>query len=180
MNLLEKDVKKILFSKEDIDKRCAEIADMINSEYEGKKPLLLCVLNGALPFFANVLTRINIPMEYDTIRVTSYSGTETTGEINIGNFNVDKIAGRDVIIVEDIVDTGRTMKALVDYFNNITTPKSVEILTLLDKPSRREVEVSVKYIGFEVANEFVIGYGLDYNQLYRNLPYIGVIKEEAI
>ena len=180
MGILENDVKKILFSKEDIDKRCEEIAKLIDKDYEGKKPLLICVLNGALPFFSNILTRITIPMEYDAIKVSSYDGTETTGKINIGNYNFNKIKNRDVLIVEDIVDTGHTMKALVEYFNSVTTPNSVEILTLLDKPSRREVEVKTKYVGFEVENEFVIGYGLDYNELYRNLPYVGVIKEEAI
>lgn len=180
MNLLEKDVKKILFSKEQIDARCEEIAQLIDKDYEDKKPLLICVLNGALPFFANVLTRITIPMEYSSIKVSSYDGTETTGNINIGNYNVEELNGRDVLIVEDIVDTGHTMKALLEHLNKVSSPKSVEILTLLDKPSRREVEVKTKYVGFEIANEFVIGYGLDYNELYRNLPYIGVIKEEAI
>lgn len=180
MKILEQDVKKILFSKEDIDKRCQEIAELIDKDYVGKRPLLLCVLNGALPFFSNVLTRITIPMEYDAIKVSSYDGTETTGKINIGNYNISKLIDRDVLIVEDIVDTGHTMKALVEFLNSNSKPKSVEILTLLDKPSRREVEVKTKYVGFEVANEFVIGYGLDYNELYRNLPYVGVIKEEAI
>lgn len=180
MKVLEQDVKKVLFSKDDIDKRCQEIAELIDKDYEGKRPLLLCVLNGALPFFSNVLTRITIPMEYDAIKVSSYDGTETTGKINIGNYNIAKLIDRDVLIVEDIVDTGHTMKALVEFLNRNSKPKSVEILTLLDKPSRREVEVKTKYIGFEVANEFVIGYGLDYNELYRNLPFVGVIKEEAI
>ena len=126
-----------------------------------------------------MIQNIRTDVEYQCVKVTSYAGTSTTGNVSLGSFDVSKFLGRHVVIVEDIVDTGFTIKKVIEYLNTLGV-ESVEVLTLLDKPSRRETEVTPKYIGFTIPNEFVIGFGLDYNEKYRNLPYVGVLKEEAI
>ena len=179
MNFIEKDVKKILVSSEQIEARSLELARQLEQDYEGKTPMLLCLLNGALPFMATLIKNIRTDVEYQCVKVTSYEGTSTTGKVSLGSFDTSKFAGRDVIIVEDIVDTGLTIKKVVEYLTTLNV-NSVEVVTLLDKPSRREAQINPKYIGFTIPNEFVIGFGLDYDEKYRNLPYVGVLKEEAI
>lgn len=179
MKFIEQDVKKVLVSSEQIEERCLELAREIEVDYDDKTPMLLCLLNGALPFMATLVKNIRTDIEFQCVKVSSYVGTSTTGDVSLGSFDVSKFEGRDVLIVEDIVDTGLTIKKVIEYLNSLGV-KSVEVITLLDKPSRREAEVSPKYIGFTIPNEFVIGFGLDYNEKYRNLPYVGVLKEEAI
>ena len=179
MRFIAEDVKEVLVSVEQIEKRALELARELEKDYEGKEPLYLCLLNGALPFMATLIKNIRTHIEIQCVKVSSYDGTESTGSVTLGNFDVDKIQNRNVVIVEDIVDTGLTVKKVSEYLK-IYGANSVEVVTLLDKPSRREVEVSPKYIGFVIPNVFVIGFGLDYNEKYRNLPYVGVLKEEAI
>lgn len=179
MNFIEQDVKKVLVSSEEIEARSLELARQIENDYVGKTPMMLCLLNGALPFMATLVKKIRTDVEYQCVKVTSYAGTSTTGNVSLGSFDTSKFAGRDVLIVEDIVDTGLTIKKVVEYLYTLGV-NSVEVVTLLDKPARREVEVNPKYIGFTIPNEFVIGFGLDYDEKYRNLPYVGVLKEEAI
>lgn len=179
MNFIEQDVKKILVSSDEIEARSLELAQQLEKDYEGKRPMLLCLLNGALPFMATLVKKIRTDIEYQCVKVTSYAGTTTSGTVSLGSFDISKFAGRDVIIVEDIVDTGLTIQKVINYLTTLGV-NSVEVVTLLDKPSRREVEISPKYIGFNIPNEFVIGFGLDYNEKYRNLPYVGVLKEEVI
>lgn len=179
MKFVEQDVKKVLVSSEEIENRTLEIAQELEKDYEGKEPILLCLLNGALPFMATLLRKIRTHVEYQCVKVSSYEGTSSTGNVSFGSFDVAKLKDRNILIVEDIVDTGLTIKKVNEYLYSIGA-KSVEVITLLDKPSRRKVEVYPKYVGFVVPNEFVIGFGLDYNEKYRNLPYVGVLKEEAI
>ena len=179
MEFIEKDVKKVLVSSEEIEARSKELAEMIEKDYDNKKPILLCLLNGALPFMATLVKKIRTDVEYQCVKVSSYAGTTSTGTVSFGSFDVEKLNGRDILIIEDIVDTGLTIKKVKEYLFSIGA-LSVEVVTLLDKPSRRVADIYPKYIGFTVPNEFVIGFGLDYNEKYRNLPYVGVLKEDAI
>ena len=179
MKFIEQDVKEVLVSNEEIEKRSLELARQIEQDYDSKNPIFICLLNGALPFMATLIKNIRTEIEFVCVKVSSYSGTESSGKVSFGNFNFDRIKNRNVIIVEDIVDTGLTINKVNQYLLE-NGASSVEVVTLLDKPSRREVEISPKYVGFVVPNVFVIGYGLDYNEKYRNLPYVGVLKEEAI
>lgn len=179
MKFIEQDVKEVLVSSEQIEERSMELAAVLEKDYADKDPIFLCLLNGALPFMATLVKKIRTHIEFQCVKVSSYSGTESTGSVSFGSFDVNKIQNRDVVIVEDIVDTGLTIKKVTEYLYSLGA-KSVEVVTLLDKPSRREVEVKPKYVGFVVPNLFVIGFGLDYNEKYRNLPYVGVLKEEAI
>ena len=173
-----KDIEKILISKEKIEKRIAEIAKELDGEYTGKMPLLICILKGSYMFFSKLSQEMKIKHQVDFMTISSYgAGTKTSGSMKMMK-DVDKnIEGRDVIIVEDIIDSGNTMSFLKNLFSE-RNPKSVKLVTLLDKPSRREVEIVPDYCGFEVEDYFVVGYGLDYNEIYRNLPEIGILKEE--
>ncbi len=179
MKFIEQDVKEILVSNEQIEKRSLELAREIEKDYAEKDPIFLCLLNGALPFMATLIKNIRTDIEFVCVKVSSYEGTESSGKVSFGNFNFNNIQNRNVVIVEDIVDTGLTISKVTETLIE-KGANSVEVVTLLDKPSRREVEVTPKYIGFVVPNVFVIGFGLDYNEKYRNLPYVGVLKEEAI
>lgn len=175
---MHKDVKKVLFSEEEITQRCKELGKQISEDYEGKNPLFVALLRGSVPFFAELIKRIEVDCEYDFMVVSSYEGTESQGNIKIVMDLSKSIVGKDVILVEDIVDTGKTLdrvkKMMFDKGAN-----SVKIVTLLDKKERRTVEIEADYVGFSCPNEFVIGYGLDFNQKYRNLPFVGVLKEEC-
>lgn len=179
MQNIENDVLKVLVSKEQIDARCAELAKQIEQDYDGKNPLFLVLLNGALPFMAKLCDYIKIPMEYDCIRVHSYVGKTSTGNIIVENYHFDKLKNRHVVLVEDIIDSGLTLHTLTDLLDSKGTA-SIEICALLNKPVLNQIELNPKYVGFNVPNEFVIGFGLDYDQQYRNLPYVGVLKPEAI
>ena len=165
-----------LFSEEEINKRVKELAKTIYDKYGDEKVVFVCTLKGAVFFTCDLLKNYKGNAVLEFLRVSSYDGEKSTGNIEL-NLSISKenIENNNVIIVEDIVDTGRTLKFLKGYINDMN-PKSLEICTLLDKPSRRVVEIKSDYCGFEIEDLFVIGYGLDYNQEYRNLPYIGVMK----
>ena len=179
---MERYIEKVLVSEEEIEEITKRIADRINEDYKdsGKQLLIVCILKGSLMFTASLMKRINLPVEVDFMKVSSYgAGTKSSGNIIIKlNLERKDLPERDILIVEDIVDSGRTLNALTTHFREIGV-KSVRTCTLLDKPSRREVDFKADYVGKEIPDEFVVGFGLDYNELYRNLPYIGVLKPEA-
>ena len=177
---MHNDVKKILVSSEEITKREQELADEISKYYKEKNsvPVIVGLLKGSVPFMMGLVMKLDIDCEIDFMDVSSYSGTNSI-EVRVIKDVEGSVTDRDVLIVEDIVDTGKTLEKVTEMFRN-KGAKEIKIVTLLDKPARREKAIEADYIGFVVPDEFVIGYGLDYNQKYRNLPYIGVIKEEAI
>lgn len=165
-----------MISEEQLDKRIREIAAQISEEYAGKEIRLVCILKGSVFYTCELAKRITVPVTLDFMSVSSYgSGTTSSGEIDIKKDLDDSIEGLDVIVVEDIIDSGNTLSRLIPLLKE-RKPASVKVTTLLDKPDRREVEVNVDYIGFEIEDKFVVGYGLDYDQSYRDLPYIGVVE----
>ena len=177
---MKSDLAKVLISQEDIQRRVAEMGQAIARDYEGKEPILVCILKGAVMFYADLCRAIPIPMNMDFMAVSSYGNrTKTSGEVEIRKDLSYPIDGRHVIIVEDIVDSGFTLSYLSRVLSN-RGAASVRICTLLDKPERRAPGITIKadYYGFTIGNEFVVGYGLDYAEKYRNLPYIGVLKPE--
>ncbi len=177
---MHNDVKKILVSSEEITKREKELADEISKYYKEKNsvPVIVGLLKGSVPFMMGLVMKLDIDCEIDFMDVSSYSGTNSI-EVRVIKDIEGSVTDRDVLIVEDIVDTGKTLEKVTEMFR-AKGAKEIKIVTLLDKPARREKAIEADYVGFVVPDEFVIGYGLDYNQKYRNLPYIGVIKEEAI
>ncbi len=166
---------EVLISESKIEKRINELAKEINKEYEGKELILLGILKGSIVFMVELAKKLKMKVKFDFMEVSSYEGTESTGNLKIKKALKEDIEGKDVLIIEDIIDTGRTLKELKKYLE-AKNPNSVKIATLLSKPSRRVVEIEADYMGFEVEDKFVVGYGLDYNQKYRNLPYIGYIE----
>ncbi|HUT16469.1 MAG TPA: hypoxanthine phosphoribosyltransferase [Anaerolineae bacterium] len=175
---LHDDVGEILISEEEIRARTRELGRQISQDYQGRDLLLVCVLKGAITFLADLMREITVPHAIDVMAISSYgASTRSSGVVRILKDLDTNINGCNVLIVEDIIDTGRTLSYITA---NLKTrhPKSLRICTLLDKPSRREIDIPLDYVGFEIPNKFVIGYGLDYGEIYRNLPYIGVLKEE--
>lgn len=179
MKNLMNDIQKVLISKEQIEKRVAEIGEQITRDYAGKEVVLVAILNGAMPFFCDLMRHIDLPLCIDTMVVSSY-GDETisSGSINIKKDLNRDIRGKHVIIVEDIIDTGITMSAVLPLIRQ-RGAASVELAVCLDKKERRVKDVNVKYIGFEVPDEFIVGYGCDYAQKYRNLPEVCTLKPEV-
>ncbi len=175
INELEKEIDRVLFSEDDIKAMVRKVADEINKDYAGKKPLLVALLKGSVIFASDLMRSLIIDCEIDFMKVSSYSGTQSTGVINIISDIRTEIADRHVIIVEDIVDTGLTLSKLKHQLAS-RNPASLKICTLLDKPSGRKAAIEADYIGGTVGNEFIVGYGLDYDEKFRNLPYIGVMK----
>ena len=171
-------IKKVLINQEEIRQRCVELGAEITRDYKGKKPLVVALLRGSVPFLAELIKNIDLNLQYDSMDVSSYEGTESIGDIRIIKDLDSSIKGKSIILVEDIVDTGRTIKTVVETLMN-KGATSVQVVTLLDKPSRRVVDVTPDYIGFKIGNEFVVGFGMDFNQDYRCLPYIGVLKDEC-
>ena len=172
-------LKKTLISEEQLKTRISELAKQIEKDYEGKSPVIVGVLKGSVMFYTDLVRQIDLPLTVDFMSISSYgAGVNSTGEVKIIKDIDGKIGGKDVIIVEDIVDSGYSMNCLLKLFAT-RSPKSVRVCALLDKPSRREIPVPIDYTGFQVANEFVVGYGLDYAGLYRNIPFIGVLKKEV-
>ena len=168
---------RVLINHSDIVKASKKIGKAITQQFLGKELVVVCVLKGAAPFHAELIKHIDLQMETDYVQIKSYEGTESTGVITLKkDLDVD-ITNKDVVIVEDIVDSGRTLLWLKQTLLK-RNPNSLTFVSLLDKPSRRVVEVDVEYTGFEIPDEFVVGYGLDYDQKYRNLPYIGVVEFE--
>jgi len=163
---------------EQIQKKNRELADRISADYRGKNLLAVGILKGAFIFFSDLVRLIKVPLTIDFIIASSYLKDETLGEIKLHYHLREDIAGRDVLLVEDIVDTGITLNYLRERILN-EEPRSLKICTFLDKKERREVDVPIDYVGFEIPNKFVVGYGLDYDNKYRNLPYISIFKKTA-
>lgn len=173
---MHQDIESILYDQAAIQQVTAKLGKQVTADYQGKNPLVICVLKGAVLFMADLVRQIDTHLEMDFMDVSSYgNSTVSSGEVKIVKDVNTQIAGRDVLIVEDIVDTGRTLHYLVDLFK-YRKAKSVKICTLLDKPATRVVPVQVDYAGFKVPDAFLVGYGLDYAERYRNLPYIGILK----
>ena len=177
--MLEQDIERVLFSEEELNKRVSEIAAEINRDYAGKEPMLISVLRGSFVFMADLIRKIEVPCTIDFMSVSSYGkGTTSTGQVQITKDLSDDIEGKDIIVVEDILDSGNTLSYLLELLR-ARKPASMKLCTLLDKPDRRVKEVHVDYSGFTIPDEFVVGYGLDYAEKYRNLPYIGILKPEV-
>ena len=174
---MENDIQQILFSREEIYKRVSEIGAQITEDFKGKDPIFVGVLKGCFIFMADLMRCVNVKCSMDFMAVSSYKGTTSTGAVSINKDLSETIEGRHVILVEDILDSGVTLNYLKSYLQ-VRKPASITIATLMDKPSRRKADIYADYSCFEVPDAFVVGYGLDYNQRYRNLPYIGVLKEE--
>ena len=167
---------KVMMTEEEVDRKIKELGLLITKDYEGKEVHIICILRGASFFACELAKRINLPVTIDFMSVSSYGGgTESSGHVKIVKDLEESIEGKEVIVVEDIIDTGRTLSHLMELLRN-RNPKSLALCALLDKPDRRVVDVDVKYVGFQVPDLFVVGYGLDYDQKYRNLPYIGVVE----
>lgn len=176
---MNNDVKEILISEDSIKEKVKELGQRISKDYEGESVFLIGILKGSVPFMADLMREITIPVTMDFMAVSSYgNGTSSTGVVRILKDLDFEIKDKNIIIVEDIIDSGITLSYLVDYLKN-RGPKNIEIAALLTKPERNKVKVDAKYIGYEVPDKFVVGYGLDYAEKYRNLPYIGVLKEEV-
>ena len=169
------DVARVLITEEQIRRRVAEQGALISKDYEGKDLTLICILKGGILFLADLMRAITIPLSVDFMATSSYgASTESSGVVRILKDLDMAIDARNVLLVEDIIDTGHTLDYLVRILQE-RQPASLRICTLLNKPTRREVEISLDYVGFDIPNEFVVGYGLDYNEIYRNLPYIGIL-----
>lgn len=167
---------KVMLTEEEVDAKIREIGEQISKDYEGKEVHLICVLKGGSFFMCELAKRITVPVSFDFMSVSSYGGgTSSSGVIKIVKDLDDSIMGKDVIVVEDIVDSGRTLSYLMEMLKE-RKPASLRLCTLLDKPDRRVIQVPVDYTCFQIPDEFVVGYGLDYAQKYRNLPYIGVVE----
>jgi len=171
-----KEKVNVMITEEEISKRILEVADRINKDYEGRELILICVLKGGVMFMCDLAKRLNLDVRLDFMSVSSYGAeTKSSGVVKIIKDLDNSIEGRDVLIVEDIIDSGNTLAYLLDILEK-RGPKSIKLCTLLDKPSRRGKDVVVDYVCFEIEDKFVLGYGLDYDQRYRNLPYIGVME----
>ncbi|SDI67199.1 hypoxanthine phosphoribosyltransferase [Dolosicoccus paucivorans] len=177
--MLEKDIERVLVTKEELQEKITELGAQITKDYEGEELLVIGILRGSVLFMTDLIKAINLYMEIDFMDVSSYGeATTSSGEVKILKDLESPVEGRHLLIVEDIIDTGRTLRYLMDLLKH-RNAASVKVITLLDKPSRRVIKnVEPDYTGFEVPNEFVVGYGLDFKQHYRNLPYIGVLKPE--
>lgn len=176
----DEDIKEILISEETINETVLRIASQINEDYKDKSLLLLCILKGSIVFTGDLMKHLSVPCEIDCMKVSSYgAGTSSTKKINILlDLHRSDLSEKDILIVEDIIDSGRTLSYLVEYLK-INGARSVKTVALLDKPSRREVDFKPDYLGMEVPDEFVVGYGLDYAENYRTLPYVGILKPEV-
>ncbi len=174
------EVEKVLVSEEEIKAKVKELGKLLTEEYKDKKPLMLCVLKGSVVFYADLIRAMECPVEIDFIRASSYgSGTVSGGKVNFSVGAHVEIEGRDVVLVEDILDTARTLYTVKSEMLR-SNPKSLKIVTLLDKPSRRVVKgFTADYTGFAIEDHFVVGYGLDYAERFRNLPYVGILKPEV-
>jgi hypoxanthine phosphoribosyltransferase len=177
---LHEDVAEILVTEAEIAEKVAELGARISVDYAGRPLTLVSVLKGSLPFMADLMRAIELPLRIDLMEVSSYGGsnTESSGLVRILKDLSASIEGEDVLIVEDIIDTGLTLNYLIRYLRG-KNPRSLRICTLLNKPARRLVEIPVDYIGFEIPDQFVVGYGLDYGEVYRNLRFVGVLKPEV-
>lgn len=175
---MHQDIKEILFNEYELGEKVKELGQIISKDYKGKDLLIVGVLKGSVLFASDLIKNISIPCEIDFMAVSSYGdSTESSGVVRILKDLDHSIEGKHVLLVEDIVDSGITLNYLLKYLK-ARRAESIEIVSLLNKPERRKTDINVKYIGFEVPNEFIVGYGIDYAEKYRNLPYIGILKEE--
>jgi hypoxanthine phosphoribosyltransferase len=177
---LVSDVAEVLLTEEQIAAKVAELGQKISADYAGHELTLVSVLKGSLPFMADLMRRITLPLRIDLMEVSSYGGasTESSGLVRILKDLSAPIEGRDVLLVEDIIDTGLTLNYLIRYLKG-KNPASIKVCSLLDKPARRLVEIPLDYVGFEIPDAFVVGYGLDYGEVYRNLRFVGVLRPET-
>jgi len=177
--MMKDDVLEVLFSEAQLQERIAALAEAISRDYAGRELVIVSVLRGSVIFTADLVRCITLPLSMDFLAVSSYgSGTSSSGQVRILKDLSDNVEGKHIIIVEDILDTGNTLA----YLSNMLAarePASIKICTLLDKPSRRTADIAADYVGFEVPDAFVVGYGLDYDERYRNLPFIGILKPEV-
>lgn len=174
------DIKEVLLTEQQIKDRIAELGRELSEEYAGKNPVIVGVLKGVVVFYADMIRQLTVPCQLDFMWISSYSGTESTGKMKVRQDLSADIKGRHVLILEDIFDTGNSLDFTHKYLSS-KEPASLKICTLLDKPERRNPAVTLKadWVGFTIPNEFVVGYGLDYNEYYRNLPFVGVLKPEV-
>ena len=166
---------KELISKEKLDKRIAELAEEIDRDYVGKEITIVCVMRGAVFFTVELTLKMKSKLKYESITISSYEGTDTTGEVTLRTDLRDSIEGKDVLIVEDIIDTGISMDYLLQYLRT-KNPRTIKVCALCSKPERREVEVPIDYLGFEVPNKYIVGYGFDIDNSFRNLPYVAYLE----
>ena len=176
---MNEDIAKVLIREEDIRKRIKELGEEISRDYHGKKPVLVTVLRGAIIFLCDLMREISIPVTLDFLSISSYPGPTHTGIVRILKDLDENIENQHVILIEDIIDTGLTLNYILRTLKE-RKPTDVRVCTLLDKRARRIVDIPIEYRGFEIPDEFVVGYGMDYNQHYRNLPFIGVLKEDIL
>ena len=177
---MEKDIQEVLLSEEQIKARIKELGKELSAEYAGKDPIVVGVLKGVVVFYADMIREITVPCQMDFMWISSYEGANSTGKMKVRQDLSSNVEGRHVLILEDIFDTGNSLDYTYKYLQS-KNPASIKICTLLDKPERRNPAVTLvpDYVGFTIPNAFVVGYGLDYNEHYRNLPYVGVLKPEA-
>ena len=175
---MNNDIEKILFDQNKLDVKMNEIAAKLNKKYEGEQPIVVPVLNGAMIFASDLIKKLNFKLTIDPIKASSYEGTNSTGKVKIVQDIKSDVKNRPVIFIEDIIDTGRTLSSLTKVMKK-RGASSVEVVTMLDKPAARVVDFHADYCCFDAPNNFLVGYGLDYNGLYRNLPYVGVLKHEV-
>lgn len=174
-----KEIERVLISAEEIAARIQEVTKQLDADYQGKEPIMICILKGSVVFFADLIRAMQTPVTIEFMKVSSYgASTTSSGKLSVSLDILSNIEGKDVIIVEDIIDSGHTMYALKKMLST-RSPASLRIVTLLDKPSRRVSDVSADYTCFEIEDEFVIGYGLDYAEKYRDLPYVGVLSRSV-
>ena len=178
MGIMENDIERVLISQIEIEKKVQEIGEKISADYEGKEPVFVGVLKGCFIFMADLMRHVTINCSMDFMAVSSYQGTNSTGAVKINKDLNESIDGKHIILVEDILDSGVTLNYLKNYLS-VRNPASISVVTLMDKPARRKADIYADYSCFEVPDAFVVGYGLDYNEKYRNLPYIGVLKPEV-
>ncbi|AWB42829.1 hypoxanthine phosphoribosyltransferase [Paenibacillus sp. CAA11] len=175
---MQNDIQEVLISREQIQEKVAELGAALSKEYEGRNPLVICILKGAFIFMADLVKEITVPIELDFMAVSSYgASTQSSGVVKIIKDLDTSVEGRDVLIVEDIIDSGLTLSYLIDVLER-RNAKTIKVVTLFDKPVRRTVDLKPDYTGFVMQDAFIVGYGLDYAEKYRNLPYIGVLKPE--
>ncbi len=175
---MNNDIKEILIEEKELQNKVAELGAKITRDYKGKDLLIICVLKGAVVFLGDLVRKIDLPLDMDFMAVSSYgANTKSSGVVRILKDLDENIEGKHVLIVEDIIDSGLTLAYLIENLKS-RGPETVEICTILDKKERRTIDLDIKYIGFQVPDEFVVGYGLDYAEKYRNLPYVAILKEE--
>lgn len=177
--VMDRDMERVLFTEGQLRERVAQLAERINRDYAGRSPVIVGILRGSFVFMADLVRQVTLPVRLEFMSVASYgSGTSSSGQVNIRMDLETDIRDRDVILVEDILDSGNTLSRLIPQLW-VRGPRSLKVCVLLDKPDRHEKEIPVEYLGFSIPDAFVVGYGLDFDQRYRNLPYIGILKPEV-